>query len=232
MSRYRRRVQQWWHPTSCRGRVGPPADADAGRTAPAPGRDGAEPGPPVRARSPAPASWPRSRRRSTPPVSRPSPCRCTSTTTACPSASSWSPPTGGRTCSYGWRRSWRRPLRGPTAIPTCRAPDRGAAVEPSERALVLISSLTPAGKAKLKGLYRGLGTVSVELADLMLRPHYGRMRVLTERAATRPAFVRGRHPGRGATPDRRRRRHRRPARQPRPVDLRQRERQGRLGGRP
>ena len=54
-------------------------------------------------------------------------------------------------------------------------------MEPSERALVLISSLTPAGKAKLKGLYRGLGTVSVELADLMLRPQYGRMRVLTER---------------------------------------------------
>ena len=40
-------------------------------------------------------------------------------------------------------------------------------MEPSERALVLISSLTPAGKAKLKTLYRGLGTVSVELADLM-----------------------------------------------------------------
>ena len=58
-------------------------------------------------------------------------------------------------------------------------------MEPSERALVLISSLTPAGKAKLKGLYRGLGTVSVELADLMLRPQYGRMRVLTERAAPR-----------------------------------------------
>ena len=63
-------------------------------------------------------------------------------------------------------------------------------MEPSERALVLISSLTPAGKAKLKALYRGLGTVSVELADLMLRPQYGRMRVLTDRAATRPAFVR------------------------------------------
>jgi hypothetical protein len=63
-------------------------------------------------------------------------------------------------------------------------------VEPSERALVLISSLTPAGKAKLRTLYRGLGTVSVELADLMLRPHYGRMRALTDRAATRPAFVR------------------------------------------
>ena len=62
-------------------------------------------------------------------------------------------------------------------------------MEPSERALVLISSLTPAGRAKLKGLYRGLGTVSVELADLMLRPRDGRMRVLTERAATRPAFV-------------------------------------------
>jgi hypothetical protein len=63
-------------------------------------------------------------------------------------------------------------------------------VEPSERALVLISSLTPAGRARLKSLYRGLGAVSVELANLMLRPQYGRMRVLAERAATRPAFVR------------------------------------------
>ncbi len=81
-------------PHEHRGRVGPPADADAGRTAPAPGRDGAEPRPPVRTLRPAPGSWPRSRRRSTPPVSRPSPCRCTSTTTACRSASSWSPRTG------------------------------------------------------------------------------------------------------------------------------------------
>jgi hypothetical protein len=62
-------------------------------------------------------------------------------------------------------------------------------METSERALVLISSLTPAGKAKLKTLYRGLGAVSVELADLMLRPQYGRVRMLTDRAATRPAFV-------------------------------------------
>ncbi len=62
-------------------------------------------------------------------------------------------------------------------------------METSERALVLISSLTPAGKAKLKSLYRGLGAVSVELADLMLRPQYGRVRMLTDRAATRLAFV-------------------------------------------
>ena len=71
-------------------------------------------------------------------------------------------------------------------------------MEPSERALVLISSLTPAGKAKLKGLYRGLGTISVEIADLMLRPQYGRMRVLAERAATRRRSS-GHHPGRRPT---------------------------------
>jgi plasmid stabilization system protein ParE len=63
-------------------------------------------------------------------------------------------------------------------------------VEPSERALVVISSLTPAGRANLRGLYRGLGAVSVELADLMLRPHYGRVRMLTERRALRTSFVR------------------------------------------
>jgi hypothetical protein len=63
-------------------------------------------------------------------------------------------------------------------------------MDPSERALVLISSLTPAGKAKLKGLYRGLGATSIEIANLMLRPQYGRMRILAERAATRDAWVR------------------------------------------
>ena len=62
-------------------------------------------------------------------------------------------------------------------------------METSERALVLISSLTPAGKAKLKTLYRGLGAVSVELADLILRPQYGRVRMLVDRGATRLAFV-------------------------------------------
>ena len=63
-------------------------------------------------------------------------------------------------------------------------------MEPSERALVVVSSLTPAGRAKLRGLYRGLGAISVELADLMLRPHYGRVRMLTERRALRASFVR------------------------------------------
>ena len=63
-------------------------------------------------------------------------------------------------------------------------------MDPSERALVLISSLTPAGKAKLKGLYRGLGAMSVEIADLMLGPQYGRVRVLSEHNAGREAFVR------------------------------------------
>jgi hypothetical protein len=63
-------------------------------------------------------------------------------------------------------------------------------VETSERALVVASSLTPAGRASLKTLYRGLGTISVELANLMLRPQYGAVRMLTGANAGRAQFVR------------------------------------------
>jgi hypothetical protein len=62
-------------------------------------------------------------------------------------------------------------------------------VNDAERALVLITSLTPAGKARLKNLYRGLGVASVELAELLLRPKYGRMRKLRDGEATRQRFV-------------------------------------------
>jgi hypothetical protein len=62
-------------------------------------------------------------------------------------------------------------------------------VDDAERALVLISSLTPAGKARLKSLYRGLGVASVELADLVLRPMYGRAKMLRNGDATRQKFV-------------------------------------------
>jgi hypothetical protein len=62
-------------------------------------------------------------------------------------------------------------------------------VEDAERALVVISSLTPAGRARLRTLYRGLGVVSVELADLLLRPCYGSMKKLTDTNATHRRFV-------------------------------------------
>jgi hypothetical protein len=62
-------------------------------------------------------------------------------------------------------------------------------VDDAERALIVISSLTPAGKARLKTLYRGLGVASIELADLLLRPCYGTVKKLKDKGATHQRFV-------------------------------------------
>ena len=46
------------------------------------------------------------------------------------------------------------------------------------RAVIVISSLAPAGRKRLKVLYRALETVSVEISDHMLKPVYGSYTVL------------------------------------------------------
>jgi hypothetical protein len=66
-----------------------------------------------------------------------------------------------------------------------RSPLSGGTVDKDQRALVVISSLAPAGRKRLKVLYRALETVSVEMADHMLRPSYGSFAVLAGAKARR-----------------------------------------------
>jgi hypothetical protein len=51
-------------------------------------------------------------------------------------------------------------------------------VDKEARAVIVISSLAPAGRKRLKVLYRALESVSVEIADHMLKPVYGSYTVL------------------------------------------------------
>jgi len=58
-----------------------------------------------------------------------------------------------------------------------------------QRAVVVISSLAPAGRKRLKVLYRALETISVEISDHMLRPVYGSYTVLAGARAGRAQFA-------------------------------------------
>ncbi len=53
------------------------------------------------------------------------------------------------------------------------------------RAVVVISSLAPAGRKRLKVLYRALETISAEIADHLLKPVYGTYTVLAGAKAGR-----------------------------------------------
>jgi hypothetical protein len=58
-------------------------------------------------------------------------------------------------------------------------------VDKDERAVIVISSLAPAGRKRLKVLYRALEAISVEMADHLLRPCYGSFTVLAGTKARR-----------------------------------------------
>jgi len=62
-------------------------------------------------------------------------------------------------------------------------------MDKEQRAVVVISSLAPAGRKRLKVLYRALETISVEIADHMLRPVYGSYTVLSGAKAGRARFA-------------------------------------------
>src|SRR3954470_2584109 len=47
----------------------------------------------------------------------------------------------------------------------CGPPTSGATMDKEQRAVVVISSLAPAGRKRLKVLYRALETISVEISD-------------------------------------------------------------------